>query len=153
DFAISLEPVGFHDLAGLRPGFFHPCPGVAFGSEGTVAFGALGLQPARIHFRYFGGGSRLPMSLACLFPHDLRGLALLDQAGFQQLVLQRVAHRHQWLPAAVPTPPAAASHWRRADSMASIPRTAAFGSICDIVSCSLCSTCITFGMVAGGFPA
>ena len=92
DLAVALELVGLDDLADLRAGFIGAGLGVAFGGQGAVAFGTFGLQLPGVDLRCVGRRHRLAVPLPGLLTDDLRGLALLDQAGLQQLILQGIAH-------------------------------------------------------------
>ena len=84
--------MGFDDLANLRALLADPRLRVLLGRQRTIALCPLRLQSLRVDVFGAGRRRRLAMTLLGLFTNDLGHLVLLDQARFEQLILQWISH-------------------------------------------------------------
>ena len=90
DFTLAFDLMTGNDLPGLGVLFAGTELRVVFGRQRPIMFGALVLQLLCIHAIRARRRLRAPQQR--LLANNLRSLVLLDQAGFEQLFLQRVAH-------------------------------------------------------------
>ena len=88
--ALVLDLMTGNDLSRLRVLFAGTHLRVVRGRQGAIMLGTFRLQPLHIDLVRIRPGPGPP--LFCLLANDLRRLVLLDQAGLEQLFLQRVAH-------------------------------------------------------------